>query len=63
MAGRIDAAYDNNRRATLKKNMATTLRLESGENVTLVAPDGTVTPAGLHYYGRLGVEPLRTSSR
>ena len=56
---RVDAAFDLGTRAVFQKNTTTTLRL-ARSSVTLVAADGTATPAGLHYYRRLGVEPPTT---
>ena len=53
----IDAAIDAGREARLQKNMNVTLKLLTNGSVKLVHADGTVTPEGTHYYGKLEVTP------
>ena len=54
---KIDAAIAAGRVAQLQKSMNVTLKLTSGGSMRLVSADGTVSPEGRHYYGKLGVEP------
>ena len=54
---KIDAAIDAGREARLQKNMNVTLKLLTNGSVKLVHADGTVTPEGTHYYGKLEVTP------
>ena len=54
---KIDAAIDAGREARLQKNMNVTLKLLTNCSVKLVNADGTVTPEGTHYYGKLEVAP------
>ena len=46
---KIDAAIDAGREARIQKNM--------NGSVKLAHADGTVTPEGTHYYGKLEVAP------
>ncbi len=54
---KIDAAIAAGRVAQLQKSMNVSLKLTSGGTIRLVNADGTVSPQGLHYYNKLGVEP------
>ena len=54
---KIDAALESGFTAQLQKSMNVTLKLTSGGTVKLVSADGTVSPQGLHYYNKLGIEP------
>ena len=54
---KIDAALEAGTTAQLQKSMNVTLKLISGGTVKLVSADGIVSPQGLHYYNKLGVEP------
>jgi len=52
----IDAAIASGTRGRLQKSMAVTFAVGAGKrNVTLVSGDGTVSPAGRHYYAALNV--------
>lgn len=53
----IDAALEAGTTAQLQKSMSVTLKLISGGTVKLVSADGIVSPQGLDYYNKLGVEP------
>ena len=54
---KIDAAIAAGKMAQLQKSMNVSLKLTSGGTIRLVNADGTVSPQGLHYYSKLGVEP------